>query len=254
MNLLKQWYKSLYSPRDIARLRFQSIGKTIFYLFFLSLISIIPPSIYNSIEISHALKSVDELAESTLPDFKIEHGKLFTSIERAEKYKNLDTTILFDPTGIWSSENLEEYGRSFGFFSNEFAYHSNGKTKTLPYDILGEFSLTKDTLMKYLHTINGILPIILFLIILTTFLFVASLKFIEISILSFFGLILSRLIANQIPYRRLWVVSAFSITLAVTFSTIMSALSITIISSYFFYWLISIIMLFLTLREVPIRK
>jgi hypothetical protein len=254
VNLFQQWYKSLYSPKDIAKLRFQTIGKTILYVFLLSLLSVIPPSIYSSIEIVKAVNNFEEIINTTLPEFSIENGKLVSPIKEPKLYVFNNTYVLFDPTGEWSVADLEEYDQSIGFFSDEIAYHSNAYTQDLPYEMINDLSLSKLKLSEYIDTFSGILPIIISLIILASYIFSAGIKFIEISIYALFGLTISRLLAKQVPYRRLWVLSAYSITLAVTFLTIMSLAKITVVSSYFVYWLVSLIMLYLALREISGKK
>jgi hypothetical protein len=254
VNLFQQWYKSLYSPKDIAKLRFQTIGKTILYVFLLSLFSIIPPSVYSSIEIVKAIDNFEEIVETTLPEFTIENGKLVSPINEPQLYVFNNTYVLFDPTGEWSAENLEDYAQSIGFFSNEFAYHSTTYTQGLPYEMVNDLSLSKEKVSEYIDTLSGILPIIISLIIVASYVFSAGIKFIEISIYALFGLTISRLLAKQVPYRRLWVLSAYSITLAVTFLTIMSIAKISVVSSYFVYWFVSLTMLSLSLREIPGKK
>lgn len=55
MNIFKQLFKSLYSPKDIAFYRFQGIGKTILYVFFLTLLSVIPTVYYFSAAVINGL-------------------------------------------------------------------------------------------------------------------------------------------------------------------------------------------------------
>ena len=61
MNIFKQFYKSMYSPKDIAVFRFQGIGKTILYVFFLTLLSLIPAIYYLS---SSPISGVDTIQSS----------------------------------------------------------------------------------------------------------------------------------------------------------------------------------------------
>ncbi|MFZ3588166.1 DUF1189 domain-containing protein [Bacillus sp. DJP31] len=254
MNLFKQWYKSLYSPKDIVKLRFQSIGKTILYVFFLSLLSIVPSAIYGSKEITEVVGSINEIALSTLPDFTIDQGKLTSSITVPEKYEYGDTIILFDSTGKLSADDLEDYDKSYGFFLDEFAYYSNGYVQSIPYDLLSDLTITKENLLDFLNSVEDVLPIIIILFIITTFLLAASIKFVEISLFALFGLSICRLISKHLPYRRLWVISAYSITLSLTFLTMMTLLKINVISSYFVYWFVSLTILYLALREIPGKK
>ncbi|MBM7660825.1 hypothetical protein JOC85_001597 [Bacillus mesophilus] len=254
MSLLQQWIKSLYSPKDIAKLRFQTIGKTILYVFLLTLLSIIPASIYNSMDIVKGVNDFNHITDTTLPDFSIENQKLVSEVNEPTLYNVNGTYVLFDPTGEWKADELEKYNNSIGFLSNELVYHSNNFTQSFPYDMLGDLDLTKETMSDYIDTFSEILPILLALIILATYIFAAGIKFIEISIFALFGLTLSNLLKKTIPYRRLWVLSAYCITLAVTFLALMNLLKIEVISSYFVYWFVTLMMLYLSLREIPSKK
>jgi hypothetical protein len=254
MSLIHQWIKSLYSPKDIAKFRFQTIGKTILYVFLLSLLSIIPASIYNSIDIVKAVNDFDDIIDTTLPDFSIEDQRLISDVNEPTLFNSNGTYVLFDPTGKWTVEELEKYDNSIGFLSGELAYHSNNFTQSLQYEMLGDLSLSKEALSDYIDTFSSILPILLTLIILASFLFAAGIKFIEISIFALFGLTLAGLVKNTIPYRRLWVISAYCITLAVTFLMLMNLIKIDVISPYFVYWFVTLIILYLTLREIPVKK
>ncbi|WP_246945867.1 DUF1189 domain-containing protein [Bacillus pinisoli] len=254
MNIIQQWTKSLYSPKDIARFRFQGIGKTILYVFVLTLLSIIPSSIYNSIDIVKAVNDFDEIIDTTLPSFTIKDHKLSSPVQEPTVYNVNGTYVLFDPTGEWTADELDKYSNSIGFFSTEIAYHSNNYTQALQYEMLGDLILTKETLTEYMDTFSDILPILLSLIILASYLFSAGIKFLEISIFALFGLTLSSMAKKTIEYRRLWVLSAYSITLAVTFLMAMDLFKVNVIAPYFVYWFVTLSILYLSLKEIPVKK
>jgi hypothetical protein len=252
--LIKSWLKSLHSPKDIAVKRFNTIGKTILYVFFLTLISIIPTSIYTSQDFYRAAHDFGEIVDTSLPTFQINEGILSSSETEPSIFVYNNTYILFDPTGKWSEAELEQYNQSIGFFKGEFSYHIAGNTQSLPYSMLNGIISSKDDLTQVVDTFLSILPILISLIILASYILSASIKFIEVSIIAFFGLSFSRLLNKDIPYRRLWFMSAYSITLAVTFLTIMDLLNIAVIFSYSVYWFVSLTMLYLAIREIPKKR
>jgi hypothetical protein len=254
LNLIQSWLKSLYSPKDIAVKRFNKIGRTILYVFFLTLVSIIPTSIYTSQEFYRATHDFDEIIDTTLPPFQIEDGKLSSSLTEPSTFVYNNTYILFDSSGDWSASELDRYNQSIGFFRDEFAYRLAGNTQSLPYSMLNGMISSKDDLTEFVDTFLSLLPIFITLMIIASYILSAGIKFIEISIIAFFGLSFSRLLNKELPYRRLWLLGAYSITLAVTFLTIMSLLNITVIYSYFVYWFVSLTMLYLALREIPQKR
>src|SRR3954451_14039108 len=76
MNIFKQFYKSIYSPRDIALFRFQGIGKTILFVFFLTFISVLPSIIYLSTALSTGIDAARSFIKDEAPDFSIKNGQL----------------------------------------------------------------------------------------------------------------------------------------------------------------------------------
>lgn len=251
---MKSWWRSLYSPKDIAVKRFEKIGKTILYVFMLSLLSIIPASIYSSQDVIKVAKEFDEIVKTTIPDFEIEDGKLTSSIEKPTTFVHNETYILFDPTGEWEVSELNQYEQSIGLLQEEFAYNIGGTMQTIPYTMLTGVITSKDDFVNFVEKMLSILPILIALIILASYIFSTGIKFIEISIIAMFGLSFTRILNKDLPYRRLWLLSAYSITLAVTFLTLMHLLNITVIYSYFVYWFVSLTMLYLALREIPGTK
>jgi hypothetical protein len=254
MNIFQQFSKSLYSPKDIAKLRFQTIGKVILYVFFLTLISILPNSIYSTQEFLHNTHNIDVAIMNHLPSFTIEDSILRSSESEPSIVNHNDLVIMFDSSGKLSVDVLKEHQHSIGFFKNEFGYHLNGTIQTLPYSMLNNVTLTKSSIVTYLNTFESMIPIIIAFIITSSFIFSAGIKFIEISLIALLGLSLNKIVKKEVIYRKIWVISAYAITLATTFLSIMELVKITVISSYSIYWIVTIIMLYLSLREIPGKK
>lgn len=76
MNIFKQLLKSLYSPKDIAKFRFQGIGKTIFYVFLLTLLSILPTTYHLVTDINMGNEVTKETLKEEVPPFSFENGQL----------------------------------------------------------------------------------------------------------------------------------------------------------------------------------
>ncbi|MGA9227696.1 MAG: DUF1189 domain-containing protein, partial [Mesobacillus sp.] len=106
MNIFTQFAKSIYSPKDIALFRFQGIGKTILYVFLLTLISVIPASFYTAQAINDAVNSVKETMESKLPYFTIENGVLLSELKEPLTINNGSITIIFDSTGAVEQKDM----------------------------------------------------------------------------------------------------------------------------------------------------
>ncbi|KAA0549399.1 DUF1189 domain-containing protein [Bacillus sp. BGMRC 2118] len=251
LTIIQSWWKSLYSPKDIANKRFDGIGKTILYVFLLTLLSIIPASIYSSLDVVDVANEFDEIVKTSIPDFEIVDGKLSTDLSEPTTIVHNTTYILIDPRGEWDTAELEQYDQAIGLLEKEFAYNIGGTIQTLPYTMLEGVVSSKEDFVSFVDTLLSFLPLLIALIILASYIFSAGIKFIEVSIIAMFGLTFTRLLNKNLPYRKLWLLSAYAITLSVTFLTLMQLLSITVVYSYFVYWFVSLTMLYLSLREVP---
>ena len=78
MNIFKQLIVSLYSPKDIATFQHQGIGKTIFYVFLLVVISVLPSVYYFNTSMTSGFETIKETVEKDFPSFTIENGELIS--------------------------------------------------------------------------------------------------------------------------------------------------------------------------------
>ena len=62
------------------------------------------------------------------------------------------------------------------------------------------------------------------------------------------------MMGKNVSYRYLWRISAYSVTLPTVFFTIMESLKTIVPSGFFIHWFVAIMMLMLTLKEVPSEK
>lgn len=254
MNVFIQLYKSIYSPKDIASFRFQGIGKTIFFVFLLTFISILPSIFFISTAITTGIDSAREIMKEELPAFSIHNGQLSakTSIPMTIKKKNF--TIILDPTGAVSSKDVGETDNAFALLKNEFVFVAGGQTDTYAYSMFNGLKLTNHDVLNFLNMVNGVKFIIIPAISLFIYFFSSAASFIEITILALLGLSLTRMAGKELHYRQLWKMAAYSETLPTVFFTIMSALKTTVPSSFFINWMVVIIVLYLAIKEVPKAK
>ena len=74
LNIFKQLWVSLYSPKDIASFQNQGIGKTILFVFFISLIAFLPSAFYFGTMIVNGIDAMHETVSEDLPAFEIKNG------------------------------------------------------------------------------------------------------------------------------------------------------------------------------------
>jgi hypothetical protein len=254
MNIVMQFYKSLYSPKDIAKFRFPGIGKTILYIFLISLLSILPSIFFISTSISTGIDTIQAVLHNELPSFSIKNGQLSAKTSVPITINKKHFTIILDPTGAVSTKELDGNDNTFAILKNEFVFVSGGKAENYAYSMLNGTPVTSEDLLHFVEMVNGVKGIFIPIICLVLYLFTSAANFIDVTILALIGLFLKRIAGRKLNYRQLWRMAAYSETLPILFFTIMSAIKTTVPWSFLINWFIAIMILYLAINEIPKPK
>ncbi|WP_416149358.1 DUF1189 domain-containing protein [Salipaludibacillus sp. HK11] len=250
MNIFQQLIKSLHSPETISKFRFQKIGKTILYVFFLMLVVSIPMAIFIGINVTNIFNDVEGDVIDSIPDFSIENGVLHSDIDEPMIIEDGDTTIIFDSTGEYRLEDAYQYDSALLLLEREAAFIAGGTPDTISYQEFG-VNISKDQLNNFVNTVGDLLPLIISFIILLVYIFTTGMKFIGILVLSVITLLLKRNKAEQLSYRQGWVLSAYVVTLPTILFAIIDLIGINIPFSLAIYWIIATFMMISVLKYVP---
>ncbi|PLT30996.1 DUF1189 domain-containing protein [Peribacillus deserti] len=255
MNIFVQFYKSLYSPKDIARFRFQGIGKTILYLFFLSLISVLPSLYILNTEIVEGVKIAKSTINSELPAFEIKNGTLSSSVDKPFSLRKDDFNIFLDETGTLSKEEVQsKAGSSIALLKEEFVFSARGQSQSYPYSMAQRMDINNQTALNVLDKIQSLYFILLPVLSLMIYLSSAAILFFQTTIIALVGLFLAQTMKRKLQYRHLWRLTAYSITLATFFFAIMGLLQTQVMYRSFINWFVTLTILYLAIREVPTPK
>ncbi|MFD3447716.1 DUF1189 domain-containing protein [Microbacteriaceae bacterium 4G12] len=253
MSLFTQLYKSLYSPKDIARFRFQKIGKTILYILLLSLFAILPEGIQISNMLKTEIAFIQEVVDSQTPDFTIENGELKATANEPIIKKENDFTYLFDPSAtVIPAKSLHEDG--IFFLKDRMMIIVTGKEKTYSYSAFREFPIKKQDVQDFLKFVQNIYPIALLIIGVLLFLLDSFLSFLGITILAFLCVLISKEMGRKLNYQQAWTLTAYSFTLPTIFFMIMNYLNTVVPGSFFIFTMVAAIMLYATIKEIPAPK
>ncbi|MBU9712111.1 DUF1189 domain-containing protein [Evansella tamaricis] len=251
MNIIQQFFKSIYSPETIAKFRMQKIGKTILYVFFLMLLVTIPPAVILGSSISSFYNKTEHHMVNTFPDFSIENGVLYSDETEPIIVEEDGEVIIFDSTGELTPSDLEGYETAFALLENDIVVITDGFHQTIWYQEVG-INMTKGEAMELIESFGSVLPLIIGLIIFLTYIFTTGMKFFGIFTLSLIGLLLKRKNAANLSYKSVWVLSAYTVTLPTVLFAILDALRIQIpFFSFTLYWVIAIVMLYLVFTNIP---
>ena len=254
MNIFKQLYKSLYSPRDIAAFRFQGIGKTILYIFLLSLISILPAAYNLTVFANEALSESIETVNNELPAFSIENGSLVSQSDQPVTVEKENLTIILDSSGTIQKSDLSEEQNAFALLKDEFAVVTAGQTQSYAYSMFDGLNADNQDIADFLTSLDSLKGIILSVFVIILYLFSAGLTFIKVSIFALAGLLFANMLKRKLAYRQAWRITAYAITLSTIFFTIMEMLNTFIPGSVFLDWIVTGIILYLSIKEIPKRK
>ncbi|WP_113927538.1 DUF1189 domain-containing protein [Bacillus sp. P14.5] len=254
MNIFKQLYKSLYSPKDIAAYRFQGIGKTILYVFLLVLVSILPAAYSLSIFTSEAIEESISAVESELPPFSIEDSTLISDSQEPVTIRKEHLTFIMDSSGSVPLSKLGEEMNAVALLEDEFVFVIAGEIQSYPYSLFEGINADNDEIVTFLETLKSLKGIILSVFILILYLFSAGMAFIKVSVFALIALLFANMLFRKLPYRQAWRITAYSVTLSTIFFTIMEMLNTFVPASFFLDWIVTSIILYLAIKEIPKTK
>jgi len=253
MNIFKQFINSLFSPKEIAAFHSQGIGKTILYVFFLALLSVIPSLAYSSTALVNGLNAIQTSIENEIPDFSIENGELKSDHKKPIIINREDFTIVFDSTGTVNPQDLTNNStNTVGLLKNHGYFIAGNQVQSIPYSMIDTF--TRDDFLNMLSMVNSSIGIIIPIMCVISFIFTSGVKFIEVSVLAFIGLLLTKLLARDLRYRHLWRMAAYSFTLPTVFFIVMDALKTMVPNGGMIYWFVAVMILLLSIKEIPQQK
>lgn len=248
MNIFKQLFVSIYSPKSIASWRNQGIGKTILFVFLLTLISIIPTSAYLSTSILNGLQLAQDTIEEQIPDFSIKDGQLHADSTAPVTIQQNGFTIIFDPTGETSLSDLDLNLNSIALLKNDFAVTTAGTLENFSYSMM-DITLTKEDAVQFINSMDALLAIVIPVLIILIYLFSSAMKFIGISVLALIGTLLKG--DKDVQYRHLWRIAAYSVVLPTIFFMIMDIFQTPVPFGFVLNWFVSILVLVLAIKEIP---
>lgn len=254
MNFFTDFTKSLYSAKDLAKFRFQGIGRTILYVFLLTLLSVLPSTYYTAAAIQEAFAAAKETMENKIPSFTIEQGELKSDLIEPLTINNGSFTIIFDSTGAVEQDDMAGMDSTFAMLKGEAVLAVGGETNAFPYTLINGGTMTKKEVSSMMKSAASSLPIFIALLFIAIYVFSSGIKFAEISLLALFGLLLKNLAGKNLQYRHLWRMAAYSITLPTIFFTIMSLLKTSVPYSFMINWFTASLLLLLAIKEVPSPK
>jgi len=254
MNIFKQFYKSLYSPQDIANTRLQGKGKTILYLILLTLLASIPTLYYLSSGINDGVQSLSNTLEEDSISFSIKNNELKSNAKETTIINKDNLTIIIDSTGTYEESNISTSGNTVALLQKEFIIVASGQSQTFEYSSFGNVNITKEDIASSLHAFDEMLPILITILAVVYFIVLLISKVIEAFIFALFGSFFAKIMRRTLTYGQLWRITVYSMTLPTFFFFIMDTVQTTVPSGMLLNWVVTLFMLFLSIKEVTVEK
>ncbi|WP_459499420.1 DUF1189 domain-containing protein [Bacillus sp. C1] len=250
MSIFTQLIKSLYSPKDMALFRFQKIEKTILYIMLLCLITTIPRTLWYGSAFQDGTRMVNQALEQEIPEFKIENGELKANIDKPIEKEDGKSMFVFDPTAT----SAEKYNTKTGLFilKDKVISKANGQTQTYSYNDLLGASLEKKDLKSFVSFFDSISPILMLVIGTFVYLFQLFITFLGVTLLAFIGSAMSG--QRKLSYKQVWTLTAYSYTIPTIFFMVMNLLEVHVPESTLLYIAVTLIILYLAIKEIPKPK
>ena len=204
--------------------------------------------------LTSGIESTKSVINEDIPSFTIENGTLSAETDVPITIDKGDFSIIVDPTGAVTKDDVEDEGNAFALLKDEIAVAGGGRIDSYAYSMLEGLTLTKENFIEIIDKVDGLKGIIIPVMSLFIFLFSSAASFIEVSILAWIGLALKSLAGRSISYRHLWRMAAYSVTLPTVFFTIMAAINTSVPNSFIINWFVEIIILFLAIKEITKEK
>jgi hypothetical protein len=254
MNLFKQVAASLSSPNKIALFRFQSIGKTIAYVFFLTLIAVLPTAFFLSSGVLNSADILRDMLAEEVPDFMIADGVLQTDAVEPIIARDGQTLFVFDPLGSGIHDQSGDYQHTVRVLRDKFILTVHDEVYSYSYDLLQGVPLSKETIISYLNSWENGLIIIVCLMISGLYILAAGSKFIGITFFACLGLIAAKMLNRNMTYKSIWTLAAYSGTWTTIFFTVTTFISFQLPADMIWQWLLTGTILLLAIKHVPARK
>ena len=249
LNVFKQFYVSLYSPKDMASFRRQRMGKTILYLFLLSLLSIIPTAYYFNMIIKDGISTIQETITTEMPNFEITNGKLTVEGNKPIILNKNGFFIFMDDSGTLTANDVAaQANNGLALLSSEFVLISSGNIQSSPYSFIEG---NNETISSWMNEADRLSWIFLSIILIIMYIFTTALVFLKVTIFAAFGVVFKNALARPLNYAQIWKITAYCITLPTLFFTIMDFFQATVPFRLTLSWFITFIVLFLSLKEIP---
>ncbi|GGI11176.1 DUF1189 domain-containing protein [Gottfriedia solisilvae] len=252
MNLFKQFWYSLYSPKTIAKFRLQKIGKTIFYLFLLAILYTLPGFFSFEKAVKLQVNNASDLLKENIQTISLNKGILTINDNKPFERKIGDFRYAFYPneTSLPSSTSKDKY--SITVLKDRVVIKTDSGEQDYPYLSLDKTEINKEDISKFIKNVKQALPVFMIALFFLFYLGSCFFIFIVATILAFITALFHS--DKNLTFRHRFAMIAYSLTLPTVIYFIVGLFNINIPFQTILFIIISAVMYSLTVKQLPSKR
>ena len=209
MNLIEQFSNSLWNFRSYKSLSQTKGGKSFLYILLLFLIVYFIGNIYVSTQINDVIGHLGTALKEDIPDFRLADGKFSFSGPMPYRFEEDGFLMIVDTTGQTSLNEFEGVMNGILITEEELTTIETGRTQILSFSDFRSLEISKDQIIDFLPSINGIIWVILVI----WFFFAFAGKLFGILVLALLSMIATAMFHQKLTFLNQWNVAIYASTL-----------------------------------------
>ena len=248
MNLIEQFSNSLWNFRSYKSLSQTKGGKSFLYILLLFLIVYFIGNIYVSTQINDVIGHLGTALKEDIPDFRLADGKFSFSGPMPYRFEEDGFLMIVDTTGQTSLNEFEGVMNGILITEEELTTIETGRTQILSFSDFRSLEISKDQIIDFLPSINGIIWVILVI----WFFFAFAGKLFGILVLALLSMIATAMFHQKLTFLNQWNVAIYASTLPMLIKLGNTLLGNPLSGIMFFlYWGLAITYVFLGIYHMP---
>ena len=245
-------HKFAYSFFDFAAYKeflVQGFGKSILYLFLITLIFSTISTITTITTLTSEISTLENSLRNNAPNFELKNGLLSVASNDPVYYRHNGEILIVDTSGKTNKSISDSYSNSIYIDSNEITIRQNYRTlQTIKFTDFTELNLNNKTLQVSLSIIKIIFPIILLIFNpLISFLLNSISVFLVIAPLS---LNISSLMGVKLKYPKACILSFYAMTLPLLLESLVNVSGIDLPGFYIIFYIVALVYCGLAIRKI----
>lgn len=240
---------SLYNFTAYKEFLVQGLGKSILYIFLVTLIFSTVANINTIGKFNSELSNIQETFIHNAPNFELKNGLLSVDSDEPIYYKYNGEQLIVDTSGKSNKSIIDSYSNAIYINSDEITIRQNYRTlQTLKFSDFSQLNLVNKTLQDSLAILKITFPIVI-LILEPIFAFLLNLisAFLIIAPLS---LNISSLMGVKLKYSKACILSFYAMTLPLLLESLLNISGINVSEFYIIFYVVALIYCGLAIKEI----